>query len=181
MENIIEKLWSRFLQEKTQKVPKNSQTNPLGLRSPKYFHYEHFIQTNKFMNTNISTNKFGEYFLRSYPGQFSPDKTFEKNDFIYNLSTSEDEKEEEFIDLWNTNYNNDLKSMHFNGDLESDLDSEEEILEENMIVDDDYSSLQEKNEINKINMDARPVENHHSTKVMILLSIVIFKQQNSHL
>ena len=119
--------------------------------------------------------------MRSYPGQFSPDKTFEKNDFIYNLSTSEDEKEEEFIDLWNTNYNNDLKSMHFNGDLESDLDSEEEILEENMIVDDDYSSFQEKNEINKINMDARPVENHHSTKVMILLSIVIFKQQNSHL
>ena len=51
LEDIIEKLWSRFLQEKTQKVPKNSQTNPLGLGSPKYFHYEHFIQTNKFMNT----------------------------------------------------------------------------------------------------------------------------------
>ena len=99
MENIIEKLWSCFLQEKTQKVPKNSQTNPLGLHSPKYFHYEHFIQTNKFMNTNISTNKFGEYF-EILPGQFSPDKTFEKNDFINNLSTSEDEKKEKFIDLY---------------------------------------------------------------------------------
>jgi len=38
--------------------------------------------------------------LRSYPGQFSPDKTFEKNDFINNLSTSEDEKKEKFIDLY---------------------------------------------------------------------------------
>ena len=58
--------------------------------------------------------------------------------------------------------------MYFNGDLESDIESEEEIVEENMIVDDNYFSFQEKEETNKINMDARPVENHHSTKVMIL-------------